>query len=108
MIMQDWEPDWKVPSNKIVTEHPDNEEEDQGNGQSNSAGDVQHTIPQAGEKRKDKGKRTTTSAWKKMKSHKEPSIYTLMDDDIDNIDYQVRDFAEEAIQQALKKQEEMH
>jgi hypothetical protein len=43
-----------------------------------------------------------------MKSHKEPSIYTLMDDDIDNIDYQVRDFAEEAIQQALKKQEEMH
>jgi hypothetical protein len=55
MSMQDWELDWKVPSNKVVMEHSDNEEEDQGNGQRNSAGDVQHTVPQAGEKRKDKG-----------------------------------------------------
>jgi hypothetical protein len=43
-----------------------------------------------------------------MKSHKEPTIYTLMDDDIDRIDYQVRDVVEEAAQQTSQKQEELH
>jgi hypothetical protein len=37
--MQDWDPDWKVPVNKTEMEHPDNEEEDQGNGQGNGQGD---------------------------------------------------------------------
>jgi hypothetical protein len=37
--MQDWDPDWKVPVNEIEMEHPDNEEEDQGNGQGNGQGD---------------------------------------------------------------------
>jgi ElaB/YqjD/DUF883 family membrane-anchored ribosome-binding protein len=43
-----------------------------------------------------------------MKSHKEPTIYTLTDDDIDMIDYQVRDVVEEAAQQTSQKQEELH
>jgi hypothetical protein len=33
-----------------------------------------------------------------MKSHKETTIYTLTDDDIDRINYQVRDAIEEAVQ----------
>jgi hypothetical protein len=57
-------------------------------------------------KDKDKGKKTYTQ--KKMKSQKEPNIYTLMDDDIDMIGYQVRDAIEEASQQMLQKKEELH
>jgi hypothetical protein len=37
---------------------------------------------------------------KKKKSHKEPTIYTLTDDDIDIINYQVRDVIEEAVEKA--------
>jgi hypothetical protein len=60
LIMQDWEPDWKVPANETKTEHPDNEEEDQDNGQGNEqgngAGDAQETVLEVGEKMNDKGK----------------------------------------------------
>jgi hypothetical protein len=43
----------------------------------------------------------------KMKSHKPPAIYTLIDDDIDIIGYQVRDSIEEVVQQVLQLQEDM-
>jgi hypothetical protein len=43
-----------------------------------------------------------------MKSHKPPTIYTLTDDDIDRIGYQVRDATEEAVQQVSQLQEDMN
>jgi hypothetical protein len=49
-------------------------------------------------KRKHKGKWPTPSAHKNIKSHKEPTIYTMIDDDIDRINFQVRDSIEEAVQ----------
>ena len=87
--------------NEIEIEHPDNEEEDQGNGQGNNTGYTQQPIPKARVKMKDKGKGKTMSTWKKMKSHKELAIYTLANDDIDMVDYQVRDATEEVVQQKL-------
>jgi hypothetical protein len=84
-------------------ENPDNEEEYQANGQGigqgNGAGDAQKTVPKARDKRKYQDTGTTTSLRKNMKSHKEPTIYTLMVDDIDKIEYQVRDVVEEETQQ---------
>jgi hypothetical protein len=55
------------------------------------------------EKRKDKGKGPTPLACKKKKYHKDPTIYTLTNDGIDRIGYQVKDFAEEAVEQASCK-----
>jgi hypothetical protein len=31
LIMQDWDPNWKFLANRIKTEHPDNDVEEQGN-----------------------------------------------------------------------------
>jgi hypothetical protein len=47
--------------NETKMKHPDNEEEDQGNGQGDGGGHTE-IVPKVGEKRKDKGKGTTTSA----------------------------------------------
>jgi hypothetical protein len=43
-----------------------------------------------------------------MKAHKPPAIYTLTNDDIDRIDYQVRDATKGAIQQVSQLQEELN
>jgi hypothetical protein len=61
-----------------------------------------------GEKRKDKGKGTRTSTHKNKKSHRVLTSYTLTNDDIERINYQVRDAFEEAVEQASHKQDELH
>jgi hypothetical protein len=43
-----------------------------------------------------------------MKSHKVPHVYTLTDDDMDRIGYQVWDVTEEEIEEASWKQDEQH
>jgi hypothetical protein len=43
-----------------------------------------------------------------MKAHKETPVYNVTNDDMDWIGYHVRDFIEEAIEEATKKQEEMN
>jgi len=43
-----------------------------------------------------------------MKAHKLLTIYMLVDDDINRIEYQVKDAADEAIEQVSQKQEELH
>jgi len=40
---------------------------------------------------KDKGKEPAREAHKKKKAHREPFVYTLTDDDMDRIGYQVED-----------------
>jgi hypothetical protein len=64
LILQDWDPDWKVPVNKTETKHSNNKEEEYGDGQGSGWGNIQvndventqQTIPKAREKRKYKGK----------------------------------------------------
>jgi hypothetical protein len=91
MIMQEWDPNWKVPMNKIEKKYPENDTDEQGNEHGNKQGneqgrdteDVQHMVPEARHMRKYKVKRPTPSSCNNMKSHKPPSIYTLTNDDID-------------------------
>jgi hypothetical protein len=45
---------------------------------------------------------------KKRKSHRVPTIYTLIDYDIDWIGYQVGDIAEEVVEKESHKQDELH
>jgi hypothetical protein len=33
LIMQDWDPEWKIPANGTEAEHPDNDTEEQGDEQ---------------------------------------------------------------------------
>jgi hypothetical protein len=42
-----------------------------------------------------------------MKAHKPPAIYTLIDDDIDRIAYQVRDSTKDVVQHVLQLHEDM-
>jgi hypothetical protein len=46
--------------------------------------------------------------WKNIKAHKEQTIYTLTGDDIDGINYQVRDVVEEETQQMSQNHEKLH
>jgi hypothetical protein len=41
LIMQDWDPYWKVPANGIEMEHPDNNADEQGNEKGNGYGNEQ-------------------------------------------------------------------
>jgi hypothetical protein len=61
-----------------------------------------------GVKQKDKGKEPARGARKKTKAHKVPPVYNLTNDDMDRINYQVRNVTEEFIEEATRKQEEQH
>jgi hypothetical protein len=50
-----------------------------------------------------KGKEPVGGAHKKVKVHKEPLVYTLTNDDMDHIGYQVWDSVEEIMEEATKK-----
>jgi hypothetical protein len=99
-------------------EHPnkeeewDNEDEEpdeaEGSEQGNGEGDAHEIVPNLGEKRKDKGKGTKKFACKKRKSHRVPTIYTLTNDDIEKIGYQVSDVTKEAVQHVLQLQKNMN
>jgi len=54
-------------------------------------------MPKIGKKIKDKGEVPTGGSYKNMKAHKEPFIYTLTDDDMDRIGYQLKDVTEELV-----------
>jgi hypothetical protein len=97
--MQDWDSYLKVLTNEIEMKNPENEEEDQRNG----TGDAKKKLPKTRDKRKELNKGTTISAWNKMKSHNELAIYTFTNNDINKIDYQVRDFIEEEPKQLFQK-----
>jgi hypothetical protein len=77
----------------------------QGNGQGDGIGDAQEKVQKSRDNRKYKGKGTITFAWNNMKSHRELTIYTLTDDDIDMINYQMRNVAEQIVHQTLEKPE---
>jgi hypothetical protein len=55
---------------------------------------------------KDKGKEQVGHAHKKTKVHKKTPVYTLTNDDMDHIGYQVRDVMEEVIEEETRRQEE--
>jgi hypothetical protein len=43
-----------------------------------------------------------------MKAHMELLVYNMTNDDIDRINYQVRDATKDTFEEATKKQEELH
>jgi hypothetical protein len=59
-------------------------------------------------KLKYKEKELARGAHKKMKMQKVPLVYNLTNDDMEQINYQVRDSIEEAIEEGTKRQEEIH
>jgi hypothetical protein len=63
-------------------------------------------VPETRLKQKDKGKELEGGAHKKTKAHKETPIYTLTNDDMDHIRYQVWDATKEKMEEATRKQEE--
>ena len=113
--MQDWEPDWKIPTEGDMTSQygnteairctnvemdpPENGEEDtnQGNG-TKDAPETEPTeqppLPPPKTWRKWKDQRTGSAARKKTKDQKTPTVYTLTKDDMEKNFYQLRDVAE--------------
>jgi hypothetical protein len=81
LIINDWEDDWKNPTDKPGPSEEDEdqdkseEEQDQTNGTGNLPG--QSTVPEAGLKRKYKGPEQTGGAQKKAKAQKEDPILYL-------------------------------
>jgi hypothetical protein len=63
---------------------------------------VQQTVPTIGEKRKDKGKELVGGEHKKTKAHRETLVYTLTNDDMEHIGYQVWYIIEEVIEVATR------
>jgi hypothetical protein len=86
------------------------EDTNQGNGMEEApktepTDQTPQPTPRTGKKQQDQ--RTGPSAWKKKKAQNTPAIYTLTDDDMDKIGYQLRDAMEEVLEEATKKQEEL-
>jgi hypothetical protein len=67
---------------------------------------MKSTVPKIGLKCKEKGKDLELGARKKTKVHKVPPIYNSIDEYINQINYQVWDFAEEFMEETMRKQEE--
>jgi NACalpha-BTF3-like transcription factor len=113
LIMQDLDPEWNIPTNGTKVEHLDNDVEEHsgehGNVQGDEHGrDAEHMQETVKDKRKDEGRGQPLPLCKKKKDQKETCIYTLTNDDIDKIGYQVRNVVEEVVKKALCKKEELH
>jgi len=65
---------------------------------------MKSTVPKIGLKCKEKGKDLELGARKKTKVHKVPPVYNMTNDEMDWINYQVRDATEEAIKEVTKRQ----
>jgi hypothetical protein len=61
---------------------------------------VHQIVPRVGIKLKYNGKGPAITLHKNMKAHKVSPIYNLEDDDMGRIGYQLRDVAEEEIEEA--------
>jgi hypothetical protein len=61
--------------------------------------------PKIGKKRKDQS--TGSSTRKKTKAQKTPVVYTLINDNMHRIGYQLRDVTEEVLKDTTKKNEEL-
>lgn len=65
-------------------------------------------VLMVGVKQKDKGKEPARCARKKTKENKVPRVYNLTNDNMDQINYQVRNVTEEFIEETTRKQAKQH